>query len=263
MEGFDSRKELLFWWTGFEPYERFISEEVEGRFSLTYEEEKKVQEEFAKNKAKNPHFFDGALWRYEKIFSDSRGVIMEVSPITYMPHNVLRFEKRQLNNYPNPISINAVQVTADGYIPVGVKGTLSDQKGLEVMGAGFVKRKIDKEGKNYPPENVFQTAERECLEETSYRFPFPFDKEDCYALGAIFGSNHDTTICVYIPLKVEKKDISLGNQEHSDLLFLKTDKTCLDDFLNTGGIKNIPAADHFMGDVVLYMEMKYKRNLIR
>jgi len=263
MYGINSRKELLFWWTGFEPYERFTSEEVKSRFTLSPREENKIRKEFEKNKQNNPHFFDGTLWRYEKIFTDSRGAVLQLSPITYMPHNVLRFEKRQLNNYPNPISINAVQVTVDGYIPVGVRGKLSDQKGLCTMGSGFVKRILDKEGKNFPPTNIFQTTEKECLEETSYSFPYPFDIEEAYALGAIFGSNHDTTICVYVPLKVQKRDIGLGNQEYSDLFFLKADEKSLDDFLNEGGIKGIPAADHLLGDIALYREMRYERNLIK
>ena len=155
MDGLNSRKELIFWWTGFEPYERVTLEEVESTFKTTPQEEKIIQEKFKEYYDKNKHFFDGTLWRYENIYIDSRGIVIGVSPITYMPHNVLRHEKRQLNNYPNPISINAVQVTTDGYIPVALRREYSDQKGLAALGSGFIRRKADKDGNNFPPETIF------------------------------------------------------------------------------------------------------------
>jgi hypothetical protein len=66
-----------------------------------------------------------------------------------------------------------------------------------------------------------------------------------------------------VPLKVKKNDISLGNQEHSDMFFLKDSQKSLDDFLNEGGIKGIPAADHLLGDISLFRQAKYIHNLIK
>ena len=151
---------------------------------------------------------------------------------------------------------------------------MADQKGLCTIGSGFIKRGVNPDdGKNYPPVSIFSVTSDECIEETAYNISSPehaFNIENARALGAIFGDNHDTTICVYVPLKVESRDIDLGNKEHSDLLFLQADYDTMQRFLYEGGVHGIPAADHLLGDIELfslnklkgYIDSKHHRSLL-
>jgi len=251
-------KETAFLWEGWASREQLLLEEVASSFDMSRQDEERVAKAFEEAKAKNPHFFDGTLWRYECTRDVRGGNIVDVSPINYSRHNVLRYEQgKPIEFYPNPVSINAVQETVDGYLLIGVKGKVADQKGLGVMGAGFIKRKLDAEGESLPPESVFTACERECLEETAYSVENPFDAEELVAMGAIFGSNHDTTFSIYVPLNASSKEVDLGNQEHSDLILLPTDIQSLETFLGEGAMRGMPAADHLLGCVELYMENKY------
>lgn len=259
-------KELAFFWTGSTTPEQLSLREVASTLKICEEEEQRINVAFEEAKKKNPNFFDGTLWRYEGHQNLRGGVEFLLSPTNYMPHNILRHEQspisyengRFVSKYPNPFSVNAFQVTADGYLLVGVKGIKSDQQGLGVMGAGFVKRETDR-GKNLPPKNLFRVTLRECLEETDYlndTAPTETDMEKFRVLGMIFGSNHDTTACVYVPLKATRKEVEIGNLEHSDLLFLPVqERSSLVKFLNDGGMKGIPAVDHLLGCVELYSEL--------
>jgi hypothetical protein len=243
--------------------EQVLLDEVPSTLKISDEQNAEIGEAFRKAKEKNPHFFDGTLWRYQDCKAEENGVTFRVSPVMYSQHNVLRDEQNKpIWFYPNPISINAVQVTTDGYIPLGVKGVVADQKGLCTMGSGFIKRGVNPDdGKNYPPVSIFSVTSDECIEETTYNITNPenaFDIEEARALGAIFGSNHDTTICVYVPLKVESRDLDLGNKEHSDLLFLPADYDAMQRFLYESGMHGIPAADHLLGDIELFALNKMK-----
>ncbi len=299
-------KEIIYPFTG-----KFTSEQVSydlipSSLKISENKEKEIKDAFEERKKSNPNFFDGALWRYEGHEFSPGGVIIRLSPTSYMQHNILRFGNFKVNygyigtsskeglfekgklvsNYPNPFSINAVQRTLDGYLLIGVKGEKSDQVGLGVMGAGFIKRK-EQNGQNLIPETIFTATHRECIEETSYmtNSPTEGDIRDFFVLGTIFGSNHDTTTCIYVPLKVQKSEIGIGNKEHSSLIFLKDDPKLLYNFLEIGGIstdyinygntifetydprkkkdlmsilKNsekglIPFVDHLIGDIELYL----------
>ncbi len=299
-------KEIIYPFTGKFTSEQVSYETVPSSLKISKNKEKEIQDLFEKKKSENPNFFDGSLWRYEGHELSPGGVIIKISPTNYMPHNILRFENFRLNygyvgssskeglfekskivsGYPNPFSINAVQKTLDGYLLIGVKGEKSDQIGLGVMGAGFVKR-IEKDGQNLPPETVFTATYRECIEETSYTNNKPSEGNirDFFALGTIFGSNHDTTTCVYVPLKTLKSEIGIGNKEHSALIFLKDNTNLLQKCLESGGISTdyltygntifetydtkkkkdlmdllksskggiLSFVDHLMGDIELYL----------
>lgn len=252
-------KETAFLYRGNLTNEQVSLSEVHSTLNITHSEKDRLKIAFDEAKAKNPQFFDGLLWRYEGHNVINGGVEFLVSPTSYMSHNIRRNEifsvayenGRFISGHVNPFSINAVQKTADGYILIGVKSDKkSDQKGLGVMGAGFIKRK-----EGFPPEDIFVTTLRECNEETSYnRADTLTDNhlEDFRFLGNVFGSNHDTTACIYVPLNAIKTEVGIKNQEHSDLLFLKTDMHSLETFLNESGMKGIIAVDHLLGDIQLY-----------
>jgi hypothetical protein len=260
-------KEVMYLWTGHFNNEGLTSEVVPSTLVISNDERNKIDEAFITAKAKNPHYFDGTLWRYEGHKEVRGGIQFLLSETTYGVHNILRNERlpaeykngRFLSHYPNPFSINALQRTLDGYLLIGVKGKISDQTGnLGVMGAGFVKRDLN-EGKSLSPKNIFAETLRECGEETAYvsgTEPLESEREKLIALGTIFGSNHDTTTCVYVPLRAKKSEVDIGNQEHSDLLFLEDEPSRLERFLNEGGINEVPACDHLIGCVELYLQNK-------
>jgi hypothetical protein len=298
-------KELMYFWTGNLSNEQVSLKEVPSTLIIPEKKRDEIKQKFSEAKAKNPNFFDGLLWKYEGHEGSSGGVTFNLSPTTYMPHNILRFERFPISyegkssyhppllhdkgtiktRYPNPFSINSLQTTEDGYILIGVKGEKSDQVGLGVMGAGFIKR-IQKDEKNIP-ENIFAATLRESLEETSYleKKLTEENMRDFRALGAIFGSNHDTTTCVYVPLRITRDKVGIGNKEHSALILLEDDPKILQDVLEAGGInvdylnykntifetysqrekrekmavlKNspegrVPAVDHLLGCIELYL----------
>ncbi len=263
-------KETTFLWEATTPlnYEQLCLEEVPSTLfvsSQLEEEIKQLWEEECRKKGQGS--FDGTKWRFEGYREVRGGLDLHVSSTKYSWHSILRNRKLPISEYPNPTSINALQVTMDGFIPIGVRGKISDQKGLCALGSGFIDREVDTNGNNYPPRSPFDVIVDEChgrgnkAGEAKYLIPNPqsaFDIRECIALGAIFGSNHDTTICMHVPLKCEKKYVDLGNQEHSDLLFLATDRDSLNNFLNEEGMQGIRAADHLLGDVELYMINKEK-----
>lgn len=299
-------KELFYLWTGNLDNEQVSIQEISSNLIISAKKQEQIKEKFLEAKTKNPHFFDGLLWRYEGHEESRGGVTFYISPTSYMPHNILRFENfpvfyegkssyssSSLHNrgmiktrYPNPFSINALQRTLDGYLLIGVKGEKSDQIGLGVMGAGFIRRTHDGT-KNILPEGIFAGTLRECNEETSY-LESRLSEGDMYnfrALGTILGSNHDTTTCVYVPLKVTKDKVGIGNKEHNALILLEDNPVILEKVLESGGVgvdhlkykntlfetysqrgkkeqmtilKNsqngiVPAVDHLLGCIEIYL----------
>ena len=256
--------DLTYLWQGHLGNENFSLTEVPSTLKISDEDQKRIDESWNAALLKNPASFDGTLWRYEGYTQKEGGVHFNVSPVAYSRHNVMRHAKGEpVSYYPNPFSINAIQHTTDGYLLIGVKGEKSDQVGLGMMGAGFSKRSLDKNGNNNPPENLMRTVERECMEETKYLVASPFDVEEFRALGVIFGSNHDTTVGVYVPLKAARNEVGIGNREHSDLWFLPDTKTALTRFLKDGGMHGAPAVDHALGCIELYLKERYETGNIK
>jgi hypothetical protein len=219
--------------------------------------QRKIDEEFKRATEKNPHFFDGMQWRTEFVHGAADNLLIYVSPSRYSWHNVMRrVQDQPMQFYPNPLTINTVQETSDGHILVGVRGKTSDQRGLALMGAGFVERveRADKTSKD--PEPIGFVVQKECLEETRYNEKRTFYMSDAHAIAVVFGSNHDTTVGVHLPLFATKEDVGLANEEHSDLILVPNDETTIRKLLAEGGYKGIPAADHLLGCLEAYLNNK-------
>ncbi len=260
----DFGKETAYLWKGMLGNENISLKTIESTLNISPKEKEEMAKAFEEARQKNPSFFDGPLWRYEGHSDIRGGVEFLVSKTSYMVHNIRRHKDlpvdyingRFISEHVNPFTINAIQVTSDNKILIGVKGKIADQRGLGVMGAGFLKRK-----EGLPPANLFYETLRECLEETKYDEKVKLtegDVDDFRAFATIFGSNHDTTTAMYVPLKATSKQVDLGNQEHSDLLFLNTDDKSLAKFLNDGGMNGIKAVDPLIGCVELYREHNNK-----
>lgn len=250
-------KEIVFLWEGLKKYNKIILNPTESTLAVSAELQEKIDAAWKRALASNPDVFDGLKWRTESVYEEGSNMVCDVSPITYSQHNVLRHIQGQpVSFYPNPLTINTVQETADGYILIGVRGKGSDQKGLAVLGAGFVDRYVNEDGSSKQPENLWQAVQRECLEETHYARTPGFDITHAVAMAVIFGSNHDTTFGFYLPLDVGSAEVKLGNNEYSDLIFLPNNPESLQQVLATGGHKGMPAADHLLGCLETYLSKK-------
>lgn len=250
-------KELVFTWEGLKKYDEILLKPTESTLVVSAELREKIDTAWKKALASNPNAFDGLKWRTESVYEDGSNLICDVSPITYSQHVVLRHIQGQpVSFYPNPLTINTVQETTDGYILIGVRGKGSDQKGIALIGAGFVDRHANEDGSSKQPENLWQAVQRECLEETHYAKVHGFDITRATAMAAIFGSNHDTTVGFHLPLDVSSAELKLGNNEYSDLIFLPNSPESLQEVLVTGGHKGIPAADHLLGCLETYLSKK-------
>ncbi|MFP4112672.1 MAG: hypothetical protein ACLFPQ_05110 [Candidatus Woesearchaeota archaeon] len=241
-------KETTFIWEGNIPLDEVELVSGLSTFSVPCELDKKIKSEWQKIEDKNPDAWDAPKWRFEYADKNPFGLKVYVSPsISYSQHNVMRHvEDQPMQFYPNPMTINTVQKTPDGYILMGVKGKGSDQKGLGLIGAGFVEREL-RDGESLPPEPLGYLVQRECMQEAIYDKKKDFYMLDARALGIIFGSNHDTTLGVYLPIRAEKDEVSVNGNEHDDILYLPSDEKSINEVLNNGGYKGIDASDHLLG----------------
>lgn len=246
-------KELIFLWEGWRSPEEVQLVPTPSTLLIEDELQRKIDAEWEKIKEKNPHAFDGLKWRTEHVHDGEDKLSIYVSEIKYSQHNVLRHEQNQpIGFYPNPITINAVQETSDGYILIGVRGKGSDQKGLCLMGSGFVERR-EKDGISKDPERLGYVVQNECLRETKYHHKESFDMTDARAMNVIFGSNHDTTVGFYLPIFAAHNEVSVASDEHSDLLFLPNKRISIQTVLNDRSYNGIPAADHLLGCLESYL----------
>jgi hypothetical protein len=262
MEKSDYGKEITFFYEG-PPlhHDQVMTTVVDSTLSISPSLREEIDKEFAKAVENNPNFTDAPKWRYEGHELPEGGINILVSLTSYKPHFVLRKkdfgfsydDNRFASNWPNPYNINPIQVTENGkgHILIGEKGKISDQKGLGLMGAGF----INVAGSQ--PENMFVAALRESAEETNYdQGCNPHDIETLRLMGPIFGSNHDTTMSIYVPVPANKDQVRIGNLEHTEMLHLPTDLSSLEDFLNKEGMNGIQAVDHLIGSVELFYNAK-------
>lgn len=250
--------------------------------------QQKIEEGWAKVVEKHAHAFDGLLWRLGYIHDSQEGeewregqigkgyqnaswiderkggVSLTLSPIRYSQHNILRHEVLEdasivdkLLFYPNPLTVYTVMETLDGYLPLGVRGKTSDQKGLTMFGAGFLQRY----SKDKVPEKLEYCMIKECMEEVEYKENAGFNANNARVMALVFGSNHDTTTAFYLPLQATHKELGLGNDEHNDMLFLPNDAASIQKVLDTGAYKGFLAADHLLGSLEAYLINRNKGNI--
>lgn len=203
---------------------------------------------------KNPHAFDGKLWRFEHLKYGHGILKVDVSPITYKWHNVGRHESLAFGESVNPLSVNVISETLDGKLLIGVRGKTSDQKGAAIAPAGF----LDRYEASDVPKPLAYTTFKETFEELLFNHDRAdtVDLRETRVLGLVYGSNRDTTIAIYNPLNVTSDEVTFGNDEHSDLLFLSNNPDAIREVTQTRKFQGIPAADHMVGCLELYQDAK-------
>ncbi|MFC2135699.1 hypothetical protein ACFLTH_13940 [Bacteroidota bacterium] len=249
----DFGKDITYLWQGWKKQGQIKI--IQTISSLIIDEEKNnlIEEKWDSAKEDNPK------WRFENIIDGIDSTIIYVSETSYKPHNALRHvEDKPIEYYPNPLSINTVQETADGYIALAKRSSSTDQAGqLALLGSGFVERFVFDE-KTVSPEDPFIVMIKECMSEGRYNniYSDGFSTEMSRVMGLVFGSNRDTTIGFYLPLFSGSMDLNLGNDEHTEILWLPAKENSINSFLNSGKFKDVPAADHTIGCIELYLKNK-------
>ncbi len=255
-------KELLLLWEGWRDVEEVQLVPTPSTLLIEDELQEKIDAEWAKVLETDPDKYDGLKWRYEHVHPDDSGkLLVYVSESRYSQHSVVRHVQNQpIGFYPNPISANTIQETSDGYILLGVRGRGSDQKGLCLMGSGFVERREENDTSK-KPGRLGYVVQDECLRETIYVNKESFDMNDARVMNLMFGSNHDTSIGVYLPIFATHNQVSVASDEHSDLLFLPNNPASIQSVLNKESYKGIPAPDHLLGSLESYLINLEKGNI--
>lgn len=247
--------ETTFLWVGWEGLENIILKPVnsEWYYNLSSEYRAKIEEK-KKEIEENPNRFDAPKWRTEGVYEQAEKLVVDVSPIYYSDHAGLSGErKKSIGFYANPITINVVQETKDGMILIARRGELSDQKGLSLVGSGFIERSELNE-ESLLPEPVGYTVQKECIEETKYpERKTAFNMSYARVMAVIFGSNHDSTFSVYLPLLVDSKEVNIKGGEHEEKFFLPSSHNDIEDVLTQRWYKGFGAADHMLGSLEAYL----------
>jgi ADP-ribose pyrophosphatase YjhB (NUDIX family) len=163
----------------------------------------------------------------------------------------LREEKYgTMEEYPNPLSVTVLLLTADGKLVLGIKQGPDQGNRLHAVGGGFISLvQSSAVSSEVEPEHPVDTAIRECQEETNLESGVSFNPNDVRIIGMVFGDNHDSSCVAVIPLNVEGESIALGSNEHSALFLYDTDSKSLQNLIDSRYLLEVPdskATDHLI-----------------
>ena len=261
MEKSEYGKELVFYSKAFRRLKDVEIEVTGSTFNINEHYKKMVKNSWDDAKKKNPNIFDAGKWRLELVHEKKDTTRISVSGgISYSQHNVLRHVKCALRHeegmpigfYPNPLTINVIQETTDGYILLGKRGKGSDQKNIAFVGGGFV----EKYDKDTTPEKLGFVMQKECMEETKYRRKLSFNMNKANVLGIVFGSNHDTSVISHLPIFGKKEDVDINGDEFDEIIYLPNNEKDIMEVLESGKLEGIELADHALGCLELYLKHK-------
>ncbi len=228
---------------------------IPNSFHPTSKQKRIVEVEWLK---KPPDAQDLPLWRFEGFSPGDRDLELQVSLCTYRWHFILRHQSYpNPRDYPNPLSETTLIHTADDKLILGIRKGSDQGNTLHAVGGGFIDPLQDTDG-SYYPENPFDTAQREMLEETTLKAR-DLKKEELTMLGLVWGSNHDTTCVIHAPVRAVSDDFEINAPEHSELLKVDIDSPLLTEIVCAGYIRDresTPATDHLILALNLFLTMQ-------
>ena len=236
----------------------FEIEVVKSTFNMDKDYSKIVEDSWNDAKKNNPDIFDAGKWRFEGLehgIKDDKPIItIYVSgDISNSQHNVLRHVKdKPIEFYPNPLTVNVIQETKDGYLLLRKSGKESNQKNIAFVGAEFVERYMGET----TPEGLGYTIQKECLEKTKYNMNKNFNMNNANVLGIALGSNHDTSVISHLPIFGRKEDVDINGDESDEIIYLPNNKKDIMKVLESGKLDGIKLADHTLGGLELYLKHK-------
>ena len=234
---------IIFWWEGGKSLDQVVINPVHSTLIISPEHERRVGEGWERALRNGSKKYDGKLWRYESTNETEDGLTINLSPVPYSSHYILRNEPLQLGEYPNPVGVNSLQETPDGFFPLGRKGSRADYEGLVSLGSGFIE--LDKH------DSLRSVVEAECKEETSYNgHEFDFNGQ---VRALAFGRTHDTGVVTHLNIPIESRELDLGNDEHEELVLLPNDPRIIAEALRSGNYKGLPLTDQLMASLESYL----------
>jgi hypothetical protein len=268
-------KETTFFWKGQMPGDnvRLIPVESSIKNHISKERLATAAAQWKEIEEKNPKAFDAPKWRFEAAHYDptEEKLLVCISPTSYSVHAGTRFDVKEdgtpyeMYQYAHPITLNTVQITLDDSMLVGVRGAGSDQRGLCLLGSGFIERRSrSSDGASRLPKTLAEAVQEECLTEGFYDGKRGFNVEDVEVLAIVSGSNHDATFAtrVIVPYRDSQISANLTSDEHEGILFLPNNPSIVEGILKKGyydfkrGNKTIrgEAADHMIGCLERHLE---------
>ncbi|NWF96892.1 MAG: hypothetical protein HXY34_12190 [Candidatus Thorarchaeota archaeon] len=210
--------------------------------------------------------YDGPVWRFEGVLTTGKDLHIRLSRCSYKWHYVLKEQQYPTpSHYPNPASVTSLVVTEDRKIPVAVRQGPDQGNRLHSLGAGFIDAVTSVHSDhpsswNFIPENIFDTAVREVQEESTIQLK-DIDSDAMALIGAAWGSNHDTTFVIVVPVSVTSDAVGMRGDEHSTLHFVPTDRTETQRVVERGALCNqandVPATDHLVLALQLIRDSPY------
>jgi len=226
---------------------------IDSTFNLNSDLEGIINNNWEEASSIHSHLFNEPRLRFENIKLNDEGIlVIEVSyGVGYKEHHALRGLdlKGSLpsENQPNLMTVNALQITRDNYILVGVRNPKgSDQSDCAVVGGGFLNVLTD-EGKISPfsPGSIFETVLIEVGNETQYDGNGRLngigvvDRRNMKLCTVTKGSNGDITAGVIVPLRANADEVELNKNcdEFTQMIRIKNDESNLRQIIETGNIK--------------------------
>ncbi len=223
----DKINETYYRWEGNKGLDDVVLEILGSKLELSSPRDREIKafwEDFIK---KHPEAYNGQLWRLESVLENSK-LRIAVSATDYQIHAALMNETLPLESYPNPIGINALQETSDGYLLMGDRGKIN------ALGAGF----IDMQEDGLSLKAAFL---REHNEETTYADTSFFSHEKFWrsvnALAISHCEEHDNGVILPSLIPLTHKEVGLKGKEHRELVLIPNRTALLQGIIFTGLFK--------------------------
>ncbi|MFH0978787.1 MAG: hypothetical protein V1837_05800 [Candidatus Woesearchaeota archaeon] len=246
--------EVKYLWQGFLPLESVVVIKSGKRFEPDKAAKDKIAAYILESLKEDPKWFDGAKLRFDNFYEQGTTLFINAGWTKFSENKVMsKIPRHTMEWYPNELSVDTLQETVDGYFPLGKRGKSNIFPGfIDSYGCGTYGTKV----------NTAETVEDECKEETKYLFTRePFDITNARAMALIWGMSHNTTLGIYLPIKVKEAHLAPGNDEHNEIVLLPNSRENIEQLLNTGKIGEAIVFDHTIGLIEQYIKNRTDGNI--
>ncbi len=249
-------QDITFHWEGIRRLRHANLYETASTLLIGGEVKQKIENAWNEHLKQHPADYDGKLWRFETALESANRLSVKVSPTAFSGHAYLRGQELPEKDYPNPLGITVLQVTADGYAIAGVH---SDGRGIVSLESRFIERGRD--------NDIIATLVRPDKSETNYANESPltrsFVTEHAFTLALITGSLHDTGIVIYVPVPHTSKHVGLNSNKHSELVMIPTKKSEIENILEKGTYSGVAVADQLLGSLGMFLKNRRYLEAVR
>ncbi len=231
-----------FHWQGAANLEEIVLKPSRTTLSLSPQQRKAAKQSWAESGGHE----NKALWRYESLCLTGGTVLIHASSTTYHAHHYKQTHPTDINfPHPIPIGVTALQITEDGYALAGVQEfPYPAGPRLTLVGSGFMEQERD-------GTSVKSALTHECLEETKYSCQLD-PAETAKVMAVITGTIGAliTAIAIYVPVPLTSREVTIGSNEHRELVLIPTNK--FNDILNGEDFGAIRPSCFLLGAIEAY-----------